>query len=844
MRSKVAASLLACLAVGSAVAQQQRFFVDDLGLLPGGIATTPTRINSNGAVAGYVVKSFTSNAFRYMGVSGIIDLGVLPGYTTAAAFWINRAGTIFGTCGEGNTRKAFRWFNGAMTEAVPGVPTPTDGVGINDSGAFVVNRVLQGAPTAYTQGATYSENLPKVAATDFLYARAIDGLGQIVGDFTSADGVNHVFIYKPPQGTGASTLAEITAKRNGDTQVTAADIAMVNLFDSGQTYIACGTTGYFVTDSRGIQSLNSAGWVAPAGSPIYLPGLPNDNVTEARGINNNGNVVVGRSGALVNNNGIITTDWKGCIWLPISPLYPYYVPFNPNEFLPPTSNIKVDALLGLNDAGQMIGMYTQNGTFRGLRLTPVITPVNVSFVSPTVYGGDSTTGTVEIDGRPVGGLNVTLQSSSGIVQVPATVTVPNGQTSATFPVTTSPVSVSTPVTVKAIANGYFATGQIRVNPTVLGSISANPNPITGGLNSTGTVSLFGVAPSGGFNVALSSLNTALAVVPSSVTVPAGARNKTFTIQTAVVQSNAQVILRASKDSITRSVTLNITVPQLESVTLNPSTVLGGTTSTGTVKLTNRALSPGAGIALTSSSPSLAQVPASVSIPTGFLSTTFTITTAPTPVNVTVQISARFAAVTKSANLTIRVPALNWINVTYNPVLGGEQNSSGWVYLDGPAQTPAVIALSSSNAAAANVQSSVTIPTGAKVARYVITTGIIESTTVVTITATYLTVTKTTTIRVQAADLIANDITPNPVKDTEIAVGVVRLNRPAQAGGAWVFLSVADDTIADISTTTLFIPQGNTVGNYFVFPNAVGTTTITARRGASVINTDVTVIPGP
>src|SRR5207247_2929161 len=56
---------------------------------------------------------------------------------------------------------------------------------------------------------------------------------------------------------------------------------------------------------------------------------------------------------------------------------------------------------------------------------------------------------------------------------------------------------------------------------VLSSLALNPTSVVGGNTSQGTVSLSSAAPSGGAVVSLTSDNTAIATVPSSITVPAG-----------------------------------------------------------------------------------------------------------------------------------------------------------------------------------------------------------------------------------------------------------------------------------------------------------------------------------
>ena len=81
---------------------------------------------------------------------------------------------------------------------------------------------------------------------------------------------------------------------------------------------------------------------------------------------------------------------------------------------------------------------------------------------------------------------------------------------------------------------------IIVGP-ILSLLALNPTSVVGGLqSSTGTVTLSGPAPAGGAQVTLSSSNTAVASVPSSATVPAGATSATFTVTTSLVLLSTSV----------------------------------------------------------------------------------------------------------------------------------------------------------------------------------------------------------------------------------------------------------------------------------------------------------------
>jgi hypothetical protein len=90
---------------------------------------------------------------------------------------------------------------------------------------------------------------------------------------------------------------------------------------------------------------------------------------------------------------------------------------------------------------------------------------------------------------------------------------------------------------------------------------------------------------------------------------------------------------------------------LSSVTLSPSTVVGGASSTARVTLSAAAPSGGAVVSLSSNSPAVV-APASVTVPAGSTSATAAITTATVNTSSTATVSAAYAGVTRSANLRV------------------------------------------------------------------------------------------------------------------------------------------------------------------------------------------------
>ena len=94
-------------------------------------------------------------------------------------------------------------------------------------------------------------------------------------------------------------------------------------------------------------------------------------------------------------------------------------------------------------------------------------------------------------------------------------------------------------------------------------------------------------------------------------------------------------------------------PSLSSLTLNPTSVVGGVqTSTGTVTLTGPAPAGGVQILLSSGNPAAVTLPSSVTIPAGATSATFTVNTSIVLVSTSVHITATYNGTTKTATLDV------------------------------------------------------------------------------------------------------------------------------------------------------------------------------------------------
>jgi hypothetical protein len=163
-------------------------------------------------------------------------------------------------------------------------------------------------------------------------------------------------------------------------------------------------------------------------------------------------------------------------------------------------------------------------------------------------------------------------SDASRATVQSSVTVGAGSTqSATFPVVTYPVGATTTVDLIAAYNGVTKTRVITLNPLAPTSVTLGSTSVTGGGSvSNNRVVLNGPAPAGGAVVALSSSDPAVATVPPSVTVAAGAtQSPAFTIMTTAVGAATPVTVTASHNGVDKTAILTVNPPPLSSTSGGP-----------------------------------------------------------------------------------------------------------------------------------------------------------------------------------------------------------------------------------------------------------------------------------
>jgi hypothetical protein len=285
---------------------------------------------------------------------------------------------------------------------------------------------------------------------------------------------------------------------------------------------------------------------------------------------------------------------------------------------------------------------------------------------PSVLAGNTITGMVTLtSAASAGGAVVTLQGSmEGQVITPASVTVPAGNSSATFTTLPAP-QVNAPHWVFIGAHyGTSGGSQARIlevdpapGPATLLAIGPATQDVIGGQSGRAAVALAMPAPAGGGIVNLTTDNPSKIHVPANVAIAQGNSTNSFDIVTSAVTglpTGGNIF--ATAGGVTKSIFVNVipdpnAPPLLQSMTISPTSVAGGTNATGTVFLSSPAPAGGIWVTLATSNASVAVVPGVVSVPAGQTSANFTVTTFTVATNTTVTITA-FYDTTTSANLTV------------------------------------------------------------------------------------------------------------------------------------------------------------------------------------------------
>jgi uncharacterized protein (TIGR03437 family) len=508
-------------------------------------------------------------------------------------------------------------------------------------------------------------------------------------------------------------------------------------------------------------------------------------------------------------------------------------------------------------------------------------PGAIVFDPAVVVGGQSTTGYVRLTCPTSAATTVQLVSAESAqgeaaavaadpktaflalrgeaAALPGAVTIPAGETTAAFPVTTAVTSRNVFVEVTGSSGGVSAKGAY----TAIGASGAGVDIISlqlaaakvpGGSPNTGLIRLGRPAPAGGTAIFLST-DQAIASVQPSVVVSAGQVYVEFLIRTTAVDQLTRVTVVGSTSSASQSAQFDVLASnggpgfgKIFSLTITPGSVTGGEPASGTVTLESAAPAGGVLVNLASSS-TAAAVPASVVVPAGSSFVQFDVSTSPVEDSTVATITAT-SEDSQSASLTITTgegpgPQLGTLSgLTLNPTtVNGGQPSTGTITLTQAAPQGGVLVNLSSNQASAVTPASLIIPAGSTSRTFTVTTAAVEGAVVAQITATSANATAALLTINPGGDagegtLASLSLSPGSVTGlVENSTATVTLAQAAPSGG--VVVNLSSNNAAATVPASVTIPATQLSANFTVTTNVVTTqqqAVITGTAGNSVTDT--------
>ena len=335
----------------------------------------------------------------------------------------------------------------------------------------------------------------------------------------------------------------------------------------------------------------------------------------------------------------------------------------------------------------------------------------------------------------------------GLILTPASIVVPAGQTSASVSVVTGDVPFTGMVTVVLQA----ATGNVMKQapftiavPTKLSALEFDgafnvptTAPFPGGTSGNAATVRTNVVPETPLTVTFTSTNPAV-VMPASVTDWAGGQSFTFSTLPVPVLTTGIVTATANGSSVSAPISVSASPqPAIRGVAI--PFVSSGQRFTGTVSLTGAALLGGATISLTSDTPAVAAVPASITIPFGATTATFSGVAGPVAGATTVAVTASFNGAATPATLSvIPGPVLAITSYTLSPysMIGPGVITNGTITINQPAPAGGVVVALSASSSAAKVPATVTVAAGQTSATFGVPGNGVSAVTTVTLGASY------------------------------------------------------------------------------------------------------------
>lgn len=441
-------------------------------------------------------------------------------------------------------------------------------------------------------------------------------------------------------------------------------------------------------------------------------------------------------------------------------------------------------------------------------------PTSIAITRNAVAGGSSASATVTFNFTAFAPTAVAIKSTKPTAAiVPTSVTLPAGKNSVTFAVPTNAISTTTVASISATLSESSVTTGLTVESYSPKAITFNPSPLRGGSTGKGHVTLWKPVGAAGCTYSITSGDTKLAKVTSTVTVPAGATSFDFNILASVVTEVKTVNITASGNGGSTSAVLTLRLPTVQGLVLSETTMVSGRQSYATVTL--EAPAPRTYVVRVNGYPS--------EILKGHQSQDVLFYAPYTASSTSVQIPAAGEDGTMVyAPLTLNAASLTGIAFVTNPVNGGSPTDFRTQF-DGAPDTAQKVTFSSSNPTI--------VPAPAPSASG-LTTSAVSTSTNVTITGTYKGVSKSAVLTVVPAVLSTMSISPTTMTVASTGTGSLTLKGLTAGAGLKISLSSSDPTVVSVPSSVTIGPN-QSGGTFTVTPHAMTqmkSAVITATQG--------------
>ncbi len=491
--------------------------------------------------------------------------------------------------------------------------------------------------------------------------------------------------------------------------------------------------------------------------------------------------------------------------------------------------------------------YAGNIRVGSFNVRPWLTSLTLS--QNSIVGGNEILGSITLAENAPAPVTVVVSTDSvDDVSFPdgQNVVIAQGGTTATFRILTRATATSKIAQINASLLGVTRPASLTINPPKLLRVTFNPGTIAGLSTTTGTVELDGPAPADTV-VNLSIVGSPAGyTIPATVTIPANATSQTFTVGTAFEATTrirtVSAEIRNGLVVVDGPITGTFTVQAL-SVTnfvLSPASIPSGGTATGTITMNQPAPVGGAIVTVSSSDPTLATVPATVTVPQGQTTVTFPITggfslvgnsvvnitvyRGPTPVDPLLQ---------RTQPLTIQAATYS-VSLNNSSVFGGD-SVTGVVRLQAASNVASLPGtLASNNGAATVTPTTFNFALGQQEIPFTVNTTTVGTDTTATITATV------GSLGPISVPLLVRAITVNEIELSRTTIRqlqrvriTVRTNAPVRAATT-VSLRLSNASLLE-AIPPIVIPVGETSRTIEVRTRRVPrtlSTTITAFTGSA------------